>query len=66
MGGFYVCATADRSMCRIGLPTFVAWAKGSHDQGGHHDRDLEPVDTKFFDGRTVELTYRPTLHVGRG
>jgi dihydrofolate reductase len=33
---------------------------------GGRDLDLELVDSKVFDGRTVELTYRPTLHVSRG
>lgn len=30
------------------------------------DLDLDLVDSKVFDGRSVELTYRPRLHVSRG
>lgn len=29
---------------------------------GAADFDLELVDSRSFDGRTQELTYRPTLH----
>jgi hypothetical protein len=30
------------------------------------DLDLDLVDSKVFDGRSVELTYRPRLHVSKG
>jgi hypothetical protein len=30
---------------------------------GAADFDLEPIESHTFDGRTQELSYRPTLHV---
>ena len=30
--------------------------------GGAADFDLELLESRTFDGRTQELTYRPTLH----